>query len=44
MNNVLTDISESLQDDFLEEFARAEQEEQNEDLRQYISGLSKDLC
>lgn len=43
MNNVLTDISESLQDDFLEEFARAEQEEQNEDLRQYISGLSKDF-
>lgn len=43
MNNVSTDISENLQDDFLEEFVRTEQEEQNEDLRQYISGLSKDF-
>lgn len=43
MNSVCTDITESLQDNFLDEFEKTEQEEQEERLREYIGGLSKEF-
>lgn len=43
MNSTCTDITASLQDNFLEEFGKTEREEQEKTLRESIDGLSKDF-